>query len=77
MLILQPLQSEWVIEFWNYLTSLEGYQAIAIRSKTANATDTIERRSQNFKNLDPFVALKPPESSKKNKEPVMQDDANE
>lgn len=60
MLILQPLQSEWVIEFWNYLTSLEGYQAIAIRSKTANVTDTIERRSQNFKNLDPFVALKPP-----------------
>ena len=42
------------------MTSLEGYQAIVIRSKVTNVIDTIERRSQNFKSLDPFAALKTP-----------------
>ena len=57
--MLQPLQAEWIMEFWNYLTFLKGYQEIAIKSKTTIVTDAINRRSQNYKNFDPFCSTKP------------------
>ena len=57
--VLKPLHAKWIVEFYNDMTTPKGKDVIANGWKSSDITEALERRKNDFGNLDPFSDIKP------------------
>ena len=57
--VLKPLHAKWIVEFYNDMTTPKGKDVIVNGWKSSGITKTLERRKNDFGNLDPFSDIKP------------------
>ena len=56
---LKPVRAEWIVEFYNDMTTPKGKDVIANGWKSSGITEPLERGKNDFGDIDPFSDIEP------------------
>ena len=57
--VLKPLHANWIVEFYNDMTTPKGKDVIANGWKSSGITEALERGKNDFGDIDPFSDIEP------------------